>query len=1224
MIKIGKNGRRRTVTTFDEVGASAEELLVSMSDDERALLSALGEELKGNDSNGWLHQEIERSIYHTKPVSMLQFIEDPYYLGESCTTIYDQIKQDLIDLFKRPYRRVLYTGAIGFGKCVSQNTELYDTKSGRRVKIKDMVNHVDGFCCPSYNKKNGVVESRKCFARYSGEKKTCDLFLSSGKKERFSLDHPVLTPDGYKKVSDLNKGDLVATARFYPEPDECLDISDEEVIRVAYLLTDDGTTTTSMSFTNENDDISQELNDISILLGDSGKRVPAEFYGLNNRQLSVFLNMVWSRDGWVSVGKNNNIWEIGITLGSEEFIKDIQQLLLRCGVHSRVRYKLDKYVHKGEKRERDSWNLAIHGELDTIKFLNFVGEIKGKEESCRKCLNRMEEIVGNTNLDILPLKRLDLAKLRKEIGPIKRCDYWSGIPYDQNTGVRTWKRLNAAYDSPEWCDWHGDVFWDRVSNVVETGEYEPVYDLEVPVTHNFAVGGMIVHNTFSASIVICRIIYEMSCMISPQRMFGLSTSSEMTIPLISKNLTLARQVMKSAVDDKIKESPYFMTKFTPQIRQDFTLFPNNIRVMVGSYTSDRILGTTIVSAFCDEMNFPPNRRGQQISTGFGQKKTSGHYDIVEKVYRRIVRRVESRFSESGDGISGMLVLSSSSATKESFTERIIRESMDHPDIFIRDHTKWTVKPEDFSGNFFYVLCSVTSSLKSRILNEEEYLLITDEYLDANDALILDIPEKFRGDFETDLEEALRDIAGFPIDAISVYIQRSKMVEVCTNRDRVHPFGSEIWVAGSKGEFDWDSMCSKYERRLPGGFTEEAWMPRINPGSLRWCHIDTSLSGDSSGFCVGHIDRWVEVSRTDSEGEKHADIAPYYIVDFMLKICPPLGEQIYLPDLRSMLYQFVAHGYKFIGFSTDAFMYAEMHQQVRRKGISTHLISMDRTTEPYDELKSSFYEERIEIYEYNPFVKEFKALEYDRIKGKIDHPEAGCFVGETRVKLAGGGSIKIEEMDGKCFNVKSFDGEKEVIGSAVGRMTKYVDEIIEVTLDNRKIERCTKEHLWMLEDGSYMAAVDLFEGQILKTVEEYKDMREEYNSALCLLRACGYEDIKMLVKRHVLSVKCIKLEERIPVYDLEVWKHHNFALSSGVFVHNSKDVSDGVAGVVHGLKVSGSRLPTSGIREQVSLRNKETSWVTPLIPAEDIDRDAVMGMNDQISSSSFMPIIFGDE
>jgi hypothetical protein len=336
----------------------------------------------------------------------------------------------------------------------------------------------------------------------------------------------------------------------------------------------------------------------------------------------------------------------------------------------------------------------------------------------------------------------------------------------------------------------------------------------------------------------------------------------------------------------------------------------------------------------------------------------------------------------------MAILVSSAATIESFTERRIRERKEDPEFFVRDHTQWTVRPpESFSGEVFYVLCS-TSAMKSRILREDEYDKITDEYLDENDAFVMDIPEEYREDFESDMENALRDIAGFSTQAISQYIQRPKMIQVCTDLDREHPFNKESWVAGGPGAIDWKVMSVKYKRKLPGGYEEEAWRPRRNPTALRWCHIDTSISGDCTGFCIGHVDRWVEVVRTDPEGGKFTDLCPYYIIDFMLRIYPPPAEQIYMPDVRVMLYHFMARGYRFIGFSSDTYQYVELHQQVRRKGITPRVISMDTSTVAYDELKSAFYEKRIEIYHYQPFVDEFKDLEYDRVVGKVDHPTGG--------------------------------------------------------------------------------------------------------------------------------------------------------------------------------------------------------------------------------------------
>ena len=53
------------------------------------------------------------------------------------------------------------------------------------------------------------------------------------------------------------------------------------------------------------------------------------------------------------------------------------------------------------------------------------------------------------------------------------------------------------------------------------------------------------------------------------------------------------------------------------------------------------------------------------------------------------------------------------------------------------------------------------------------------------------------------------------------------------------------------------------------------------------------------------------------------------------------------------------------------------------------------------------------------------------------------------------------------------------------------------------------------------------------------------------------------KNHrILSIRHLEVES--PVYDLTVPGTQNFALASGVFVHNSKDCADALAGVVFGL------------------------------------------------------------
>lgn len=50
---------------------------------------------------------------------------------------------------------------------------------------------------------------------------------------------------------------------------------------------------------------------------------------------------------------------------------------------------------------------------------------------------------------------------------------------------------------------------------------------------------------------------------------------------------------------------------------------------------------------------------------------------------------------------------------------------------------------------------------------------------------------------------------------------------------------------------------------------------------------------------------------------------------------------------------------------------------------------------------------------------------------------------------------------------------------------------------------------------------------------------------------------MKIKKKTL----IKLDEPIPVYDISCYKNSNFIIADGPVVHNSKDISDAVAGAI---------------------------------------------------------------
>jgi hypothetical protein len=364
-------------------------------------------------------------------------------------------------------------------------------------------------------------------------------------------------------------------------------------------------------------------------------------------------------------------------------------------------------------------------------------------------------------------------------------------------------------------------------------------------------------------------------------------------------------------------------------------------------------------------------------------------DRAEVIYNAIKRRMKSRFEKFGR-LPGMLFIVSSKSTQDDFTARRVRESRRDPTIFVRDYALWDVKPEEYYSVKKFQVLGGNEQTPSRILAEGEAASLRDTLPEG--CVIVDVPEDWKADFERDLEGALRDIAGVATIAISPFIQRRDKILEGVDRDRQHPFSVQVYDASRGGMFLWDRMVRLTKTRQYGQRVEKM-LPILNPNAPRHVHIDPALRNDALGFCMSHIHGWKDVVRRDPNDLKRQFVerAPIYIVDFMLRVVPPTGDEIILGDVRRMVYDLSAHGYLITTVSMDSFQSADSLQQLSAKGYSAELVSVDTTPEPYDNFKLALYENRLFFYDYPPFVEEVRTLEQHidrRKKRKIDHPPRG--------------------------------------------------------------------------------------------------------------------------------------------------------------------------------------------------------------------------------------------
>lgn len=156
-----------------------------------------------------------------------------------------------------------------------------------------------------------------------------------------------------------------------------------------------------------------------------------------------------------------------------------------------------------------------------------------------------------------------------------------------------------------------------------------------------------------------------------------------------------------------------------------------------------------------------------------------------------------------------------------------------------------------------------------------------------------------------------------------------------------------------------------------------------------------------------------------------------------------------------------------------------------------------------------------------------------------HYDKKCLTGDTLIPLLDNTSATIAEITqrvnaGESVWVYGYRDGRVVPAQVAAAEKTGTKATVKVTLDNGESFRCTPDHRIMLRDGSYVEAKDLTPGTSLMSLPK----REE---------PLGKPDSEQ-VNHKVVSVVADAVED---VYDIQVPATENFAINSGVFVHNCR-------------------------------------------------------------------------
>lgn len=469
-------------------------------------------------------------------------------------------------------------------------------------------------------------------------------------------------------------------------------------------------------------------------------------------------------------------------------------------------------------------------------------------------------------------------------------------------------------------------------------------------------GGIGIGKTTIASVVLPYLAHWVLCLKDPQQFFNLLPGSRIAFMQMSTSGSQAKEVVFGDIKARVEHSPWFQQNypydrnFKNQLR-----FEKDIWILPGDSAETTFEGYNILGGILDEAD---------------SHKVTKEKDYAEQGYTTINSRIESRFGaidRNGKTRSyGFLLVIGQMKRANGFAAKKYREFKKDPKAYavrmsIWESFGWQRYTDEATGerdSFFYDIKrhEIVNPLMAQLRQTEE---------------IIEIPNAYRQSFENAPEKALRDLAGIPPVTGSPFIALGYKIEGA--RDR--------WIEMTGG-----LPCPV----TPTGDIEQ-WFRSTN-SLRRVCHIDMAYSGngDALGLAMGHIPEMV-----DREGE----LKPFIFIDMLMRIQAPAGREIFIADVRRMIYDLKDRlKFKIVRVTMDGFQSTETRQQLAKRRIDAEIVSVDKQTLPYEDLREAIYEDRIAFPQYmvnlrpedttltEILVKELSELVDNG--NKVDHPEDG--------------------------------------------------------------------------------------------------------------------------------------------------------------------------------------------------------------------------------------------
>lgn len=853
---------------------------------------------------------ISKVDYRFTPVGVQEFVESDYYLNAK-NVLYPRVMDALVEMNDGNYNEAVLTGGIGVGKALALDTPI-PVPSGwatmGQLQTGDLVYDETGATCRVV-KAHDVLLGRKCYRVHfsDGTSIVADedhLWSTWTKSQRGNGTRPSVVTTKYI-ASTLSKRHAIEVAG-------CLQGTDVPGLGVdPYTLgiwLGDGSSDSANVWVAD-PEILQEISRYYTLTRQArppGRLEPHTVHGIMK-----------------------GLRKLGL-LGN----KHIPPLLLRASEAQRLALLqglMDSDGHADARTGRCSFSntnkiLAL-GVLELVRSLGWKPSLREDDATLSgRFVSRCWEVSW------APSRERPVFRLPRKL---------------ERQGLRTGLRKG------------GHSKW-RVIEKVEAVESVPVRCITVDSPSRLYLAGEAMvptHNTTIALYSTAYQLYLLSALRNPQKTFGLDPSSEIVFIFQSLNERLAKGVDYLRFKTMVETSHYFAEnfKFDRDVESELH-FDKRIIVKPVTGSAAGAIGQNVFGGVIDEINF--------MAVVDSSKKASdgGTYNQAIELYNSIARRRQSRFMVQGR-LPGLLCLVSSKRYPGQFTDQKTAEAQEEvartgkTGIYIYDKRVWEIKPKgSFSEKTFTVFIG-DESRKPKIIEDDH------DREGVEPELLMDIPDDYRREFDKDLLNSLRDIAGVSTLATHPFITDRESISQC--------FRKEAFI------FNRESV--DFQRTKLAIFREKFYRPEIP----RFVHVDLAISQDSAGFAVGTVTGFTDIDRGQV-----VETLPNIYIDGLLQIAPPPNGEILISKIRDIIYTLKKLGLNIRWVTFDTFQSTDSLQILRQAGYIVGYQSMDKTPNPYTVLKYALYDGRVSLPYHRVVEKELISLERDVKKNRIDHPPTG--------------------------------------------------------------------------------------------------------------------------------------------------------------------------------------------------------------------------------------------